>query len=153
MKSPGIQFPDASTRCPTSGSDRYSPGLATSESGRIVLGRTGRRRVCVDRSAELPLAEPREDAGHGEAQQQHRDPARSQQDLAQRRREHLDGPSDRAPVGCAHGRVGLRHPPWYGATTTSTRWNSLRSEYPVVAIDLRRAPIRLAVPSATGAGP
>ena len=41
----------------------------------------------------------------------------------------------------------------YGATTTSTRWNSLRSEYPVVAIDLRSAPIRFAVPSATGAGP
>src|SRR6185437_8231789 len=45
------------------------------------------------------------------------------------------------------------HPCWYGATTTSTRWNSFRSEYPVVAIDRRRAPIRLTRPSGFDDGP
>lgn len=37
--------------------------------------------------------------------------------------------------------------------TMSTRWNSLRSEYPVVAIALRSAPTMLTVPSARWEGP
>src|SRR6266536_3155289 len=40
-----------------------------------------------------------------------------------------------------------------GVTTTSTRWNSLRSEYPEVAMVRRSAPIRFIEPSATVDGP
>jgi hypothetical protein len=38
-------------------------------------------------------------------------------------------------------------------TTTSTRWNSFRSEYPAVAIVRRSAPIRFIEPSGTVDGP
>src|SRR3954452_581721 len=40
-----------------------------------------------------------------------------------------------------------------GATITSARWNDAMSSYPQVAIDVRRLPIRLKVPSFSCAGP
>ena len=105
--------------------------------GRCRVGRRSRGRAATARATRT---RPRR---RGRAQQ--RDPPRPQHDLAECRREDL------APAPARVGR--RRHPALYGATTTSTRWNSLRSEYPVVAIDLRSAPMRFAVPSATGAGP
>src|SRR5690606_1440464 len=67
---------------------------------------------------QLPLQERVEDARDDEAQQEHADPARAQHDLAERGRELLR-------VELVERR-GLAHS--YGDTTTSTRWNSLRSE-------------------------
>ena len=67
--------------------------------------------------------------------------------------------------GCRPEPANLRRPPtdfgrWTrdplvpaGLTTISTRWNSLRSEYPVVAIDRRSAPTMFIVPSVTWDGP
>ena len=107
--------------------------------GQWQLGRALLTDPTPPGATELPLPEPREHAGDHEAQREQRDPARPQHDLAECGREDL--------------RVGESHPALYGATTTSTLWNSLRSEYPVVAIDFLSAPMRFAVPSATGAGP
>ena len=105
-----------------------------------LFGDALRRRIGVDGAFKLPLPEEREYACDDEARAQHRDPAAAQHDLAQGRRELL---------GLGHGDCHC----WYGESTTSTRWNSFRSEYPVVAMDLRSAAMRFAVPSATGAGP
>ena len=60
------------------------------------------------------------------------------------------GPVVREPARAAAGSARLTDQSW---TTTSTRWNSLTSEYPVVAIARRSAPTRLVVPSATRPGP
>ena len=105
------------------------------------LGRPLGDEVRGERACELPLQQPREHAGHDQAQHEQADPARTQHHLAQRRRKLLELVERRAR---AHS---------YGETTTSTRWNSLMSEYPVVAIDLRSAPSRFVVPSAVVAGP
>ena len=51
------------------------------------------------------------------------------------------------------GRLDLNRQGGHAVTTISTRWNSLTSLYPVVAIALRRAPTILSVPSALSDGP
>ena len=50
-------------------------------------------------------------------------------------------------------RLDLRAQGGHAVTTISTRWNSLTSLYPVVAMALRRAPTILSVPSALSDGP
>src|SRR5690606_24062265 len=89
-----------------------------------VFGDPRGRRLGVDGALELPLAEEREHPRHHETCDEHADPASPQHDLAKGRREFLR---------CRHDVRDTPQDRGYGASTTSTRWNSLRSEYPVVA--------------------
>ena len=58
-------------------------------------------------------------------------------------------PRDQLERSCSQPR----HVQRVAVMTISTRWNSLRSLYPVVAIARRKAPTRFIVPSATCDGP
>ena len=89
----------------------------------------------VDRALELPLPEerliplPRRDT-HSTPIQRARSMTRTSRSVG-------------GNSWCRHQCLNVRHDS-YGESTTSTRWNSFRSEYPVVAMDSRSAPIRFA---------